>query len=135
MDGHVWRVPVLLGVMAVCSLTLFAARVVAAMLARRRTSSLVRVGVATAVVSFAAVASVIAGQTTSLRFAQMLEIDVTHVEPGPLAYLATAAFSEFAFLVGRRMLGGVWTSRSALIFYAWLVVFTAANVIDWCSPG
>ena len=41
----------------------------------------------------------------------------------------------FAFAVGDRLLEKAWTGRGALLFYAWLLVFTSMNVINWCSPG
>jgi hypothetical protein len=44
-------------------------------------------------------------------------------------------FAAFAFEVGKRMVGEAWTGRRALLFYGWLLGFTAANVVNRCSPG
>ena len=51
------------------------------------------------------------------------------------AYLAPVMFAAFAFAVGKRMLGGAWGGRRAVLFYGWLLGFTAANVVNRCSPG
>jgi hypothetical protein len=60
---------------------------------------------------------------------------VTYLDPDALGYFAPAIFAAFAFSVGQRMLGEAWAGRPALLFYAWLLGFTAANVVNRCSPG
>jgi len=44
-------------------------------------------------------------------------------------------FAAFAYAVARRTLQGAWTSRAAVLFYVWLMVFTAANIVNRCAPG
>jgi hypothetical protein len=56
-------------------------------------------------------------------------------QPGPAAYIAPMVFAAFAFAVGKRTLHGTWTNLRAALFYLWLFVFTAANVVNRCSPG
>jgi hypothetical protein len=82
-----------------------------------------------------AVFTAIAVRAAAALIARSLEISVTHVDPGPIGYLAPTSFAAFAFAVGQRLLGGAWAGRPALLFYAWLLGFTAANVVNRCSPG
>jgi hypothetical protein len=131
MDGHVWRIPTLLAVMACSMLLLFAAGV-AASNARRRVRS-VRVALAT--LSLLVLLSAVAIRMTATLIARELEISASHIDPGPIGYFAPAMFAAFAYAVARRTLQGAWTSRSALLFYLWLMVFTAANIVNRCTPG
>ncbi len=134
MEAHVWRVPTLFGVMACSALLLFAAGVVGSVITRRRPSTTYKVGTAVVLVLLAVLAA-IAVRAAAVLIARSLEISVTDVDPGPLGYLAPPTLAAFAFAVGRRMLRGAWAGRPALLFYAWLLGFTAANVVNRCSPG
>lgn len=134
MEPHVWRVPTLFGVMACSALLLFAAGVVASVVTRRRPSTIYRVGTAVVLVLLAILAAIMVRATAAL-LARSLEISVSYLDPGALGYLAPAIFAAFAFLVGQRMLGEAWVGRRALLFYVWLLGFTAANVVNRCSPG
>jgi hypothetical protein len=82
-----------------------------------------------------AVVCAVATRATAWQIAQSLEISVVHVDPGLVGYLTPTVFAGFAFAVGRRMLNEAWTGRPALLFYAWLLGFTAANVVNRCNPG
>ena len=134
MDGHVWRVPTLLGVMAASALLLFAAGVLGAAITRRRPSITVRVGTGVVVVLLAVGAAIVLS-VTATQVARSLDISLAYVEPELPGYLAPGMFAAFAFAVGNWMLKGAWTSRRAQLFYAWLFGFTLANVINRCSPG
>lgn len=131
MAGYVWRVPMLLGVMALAALALFATGVLGLKIIHRRPSRLSKV-VAAASIGLVGLLSVVAVRSTARLIARTLEISVAHVDPGPLGYAAPALFAGFALMVGRRVLQDRWTGRPAMLFYLWLLGFTAANVIDWC---
>jgi hypothetical protein len=134
MDGHVWRVPTLFGLMACSALLLFTAGVVRSVIIRRRPSAIYKVGTG-AVLVLLAILTAVAIRATAALIARSLAINVTYVNPGPLGYLAPVLFAAFAFAVGKRMLGDAWAGRRALLFYGWLLGFTAANVVNRCSPG
>jgi hypothetical protein len=134
MEPHVWRVPTLLGVMACSALLLFAAGVVGSVIVRRRPSTIYKVGTAVVLVLLAILVAITVRATATL-IARSLEISVTSLDPGALGYLAPTIFAAFAFSVGQRMLSEAWAGRPALLFYAWLLGFTAANVVNRCSPG
>jgi hypothetical protein len=134
MAGYVWRVPALLGVMACAAVLLFAVKALAAILLRRRSSTL-RLIAAAATLGVVTLLSFFALRATAIAIARDLEVSVALVEPGRLAYLAPLLFAAFLWSVGRWVLGSSWTSRSALLYYAWVLIFTAANTIDRCSPG
>jgi len=134
MDEHVWRVPTLLGVMAVSALLLFAAVVMSAVLIRRRPSISMKAGIGVVLVLLAVFAAVVLRESAR-QLARSLDINLAYVEPGLLGYLAPMMFAAFAFAVGSIVLKGAWTTRRALLFYVWLVGFTVANVINRCSPG
>ena len=134
MSGDIWRVPTVLGVMACAAMVLFAAGVVAWNIVRRKPSA----GRAPSVIAglgLLCALTVLAIRAEAARVARAIEIDVAYVDPGLLGYAAPILFAGFAFLAGRRILRDVWTGASALVFYLWFVVFTAANVVNWCSPG
>ena len=120
--------------MAGAALLFFAAIVVASAIRRRRPSSGARAATIAALVLLALVIAIVL-RTTATQMAGSLGISLEYVEPGPLGYLAPMMFGGFAFVVGSWALRGAWTGRRAFVFYAWLVGFTAANVINWCSPG
>ncbi len=134
MNGHLWRIPTLFGVMAGSALLLFAAGVVRSAMTRRRRSISMRVGTGATLVILA-ISAAIAIRLTATQVAHSLGINLTQVEPGPLAYLVPVMFAAFAFALGNWVLNAAWTSRRALLFYLWLVGFTFANVINHCSPG
>jgi cbb3-type cytochrome oxidase subunit 1 len=134
MNGHVWRVPALLGVMALGGLLLFAAGVVASTMARHRSSTVRKLAIAGTLVLLAVVTG-IAIRTTVWAISRTLDINVTHVDPGLLGYLAPVLFATFVWMVGKRLLHDSWTSRSALLYYVWLLTFTALNTVNRCSPG
>jgi hypothetical protein len=134
MNGEVWRVPTLFGVMAVSALSLFAAGVLRAVVVAHRPSKALRASTSVVLVLLA-IAVAIFIRATATQIARALQIDVGYVAPGPLGYLAPTVFAVFAFVVGQWLLQGAWTTRRALLFYLWLIVFTGANVINWCSPG
>ena len=132
--GHIWRIPAVLGVMAGSALLLVAAAVTWLTIARGRHSAGARRGMG-AVVVLLAVCSAIAVRVAATLVARSLEIDVTDVDPGVVGYVAPTMFAAFALAVGDRTLKRAWTSRRALLFYLWLFVFTAANVVNRCAPG
>jgi hypothetical protein len=134
MDGHVWRVPTLVGIMACGALVLFAGAVVASNVTRRGASKVTRLAIAV-VLALLAVVTGMAIRTAAWRFSRALDLDVAHVDPGPLGYLAPVMFATFAWMVGKRLLHHSWASRSALLYYVWLVAFTAVNTVNRCSPG
>ena len=129
MDADIWRVPTLFGVMACSSLLLFAAGALASHYAP---GAITR---AAGIQLLLAISTAFAIRTTASGIARALDISVSYVDPGPLGYIVPVAFAAFAFVVGKRLLKGTWTGWRALLFYGWLVVFTAANVINWCAPG
>jgi hypothetical protein len=134
MDGYVWRIPTLFGVMACSALLLFAAGVAGSVVMRRRHSAAHKLATG-AVLGLLAVLAGIAIRATAAMIARSVEINVMYVDPGPLGYLAPIAFAAFAFAVGHRLFGEAWTGWRAVLFYGWLVGFTAANVVNRCSPG
>jgi hypothetical protein len=134
MEAHVWRVPTLFGVMACSALLLFAAGVMGSVFTRRRPSAICKIGTAVVLVSLAVLGAIAVRAATAL-IARSLQISVTYVDLGPPGYLAPPALAAFAFAVGQRLLSGAWTGRPALLFYVWLLGFTAANVVNRCSPG
>jgi hypothetical protein len=134
MEPHLWRVPTLFAVMACSALLLFAAGVIGSVVTRRRPSSTLRFGTVVVLVLLAVVCAV-ATRATAWQIARSQEISVVHVDPSFAGYLTPTVFAGFAFAVGRWMLNGAWTGRPALLFYAWLLGFTAANVVNRCSPG
>ena len=133
MEWHVWRVPIVLGVMAAASLLLFAAAVMASMITRHRSTATKLA--ASALLSLLVIVAVIAIRSTAWAIALRLDISVTHVDPGPLGYLAPVMFAGVAWMVGQRVLHDWWPSRSALHYYAWVLAFTAANTVNQCQPG
>ena len=134
MNTHVWRVPAVLGVIACGALLLFSAGVVASIVARHRSSTAGRVTIG-ATLGVLVVATGLATRTVAVAISENLGISITSIDPGPLGYLAPAMFASFAWIVGDRLLHDSWTSRSALLYYAWLFVFTGANTVNRCSPG
>jgi hypothetical protein len=134
MDGHVWRIPTLFGVMACSALLLFAAGVVGSVVTHRRHSAAFKLGTG-ALLVLLAVLTVIAVRATAVVIARSLEVSVIYVDPGPLGYVAPLTFAAFALAAGRRLLSEAWTGRRAVLFYGWLLGFTAANVVNRCSPG
>jgi hypothetical protein len=134
MEPYVWRVPTLLGAMAVSSLVLFVACVVRACVTRRHPSIGVRAGTG-ALLGLLAVGGAVGLRAIAAQLAQSLEIDIAYVGPGALGYLAPLLFAAGVFALGGSLLRGRWGSRRALFFYAWLLAFTLANVINRCSPG
>jgi hypothetical protein len=134
MIPHVWRVPTVLGVIASSALVLSAAVVVASLVIRARKSTTTTALAISllAVLAFVAVAAVrvIAGQV-----ARALSIDPLYVDPGVVGYLAPLLFAAFVFITGDRVLHQAWTNRQALLFCAWVIAFTALNVVNYCSPG
>ena len=134
LDGYVWLIPTQLAVMAAFALFLFAAAVLASTVVRQRASTATKF-VAAAVLLLAVFLSVAGIRGTSTRIAANLDISVRYVDPGPLGYLGPMFFAGFAFLVARRLLGDAWTSPSSLLFYIWLLGFTAVNIINRCTPG
>ena len=133
MEWHVWRVPIVLGVMAAASLLLFAAAVMASMIIRHRSTATKLAAVA--LLSLLVIVTGIAIRSTALAIARRLDISVTDVDPGPLGYLAPVMFAGFVWMVGKRVLHEWRPSRSALHYYAWVLVFTAANMVNQCQPG
>jgi hypothetical protein len=134
MDGYIWRVPTLLGVMACFTLALFAAGVCASIMRRRRDSVSATL-ITVCLLTLIAIAGGIALRMTAASIARSLGVRFELFQPGPAAYIAPLVLAAFAFAVGRRMLHGTWTNLRAALFYLWLFVFTAANVVNWCSPG
>jgi hypothetical protein len=134
MDDHIWRVPIVTGVMASSALLQFAAAVVASVLLRRQSSTLTRF-VAVAIVGAPIVGGGIVLRAAVSWIARALQISAHHIDPGPLGYVAPSLFALVVWATGDRLLRGWWTSRAALLFYAWLLVFTAANTINYCQPG
>ena len=133
MDWHIWRVPIVLGVMASASLLLFAAAVMASTITRHRSTATKLAAVA--LLGLMVIVTGVAIRSTALAIARRLDISVTHVDLGPLGYLAPVMFAGFAWMVGQRLLHEWRPSRSALHYYAWVFVFTAANVVNQCQPG
>jgi hypothetical protein len=134
MTGHVWRVPTLLGIAACGALLLFAAGVAASIVVRRRSSTVSKLALV-APLGMLAIAIGLAIKATASAIARTLGISVTSIDPGPLGYIAPLMFAAFVWVVGRRLLHDSWTSRLALRYYAWLLVFTAINTVNRCSPG
>lgn len=134
MNEHVWRIPTVLGVMACSALVLFAAGVVGSALTRRPQSVSSRLAMTT-VLSLLALITAVGLRVTVTLVARTHDISVRYVDPGPIGYVAPAMFAGFAFVVAKGMLRDAWTSPSALLFYAWLLGFTAANIINRCQPG
>ena len=135
MDSlYLWRIPTLLAVTAASALALFAAGVAGAHVVRRRPSFGVTAGTGMFLVLLA-IGAALGLRATAAWIADSLDVDPVHVAPGRLGYLAPMLFAAFAFVLGNRMLRGQWTSRRALLFHVWLLGFTAANIINRCSPG
>lgn len=120
--------------MACSALILFAAAVAGWATARRRRSAVMK-GLTAAALTLLVLLTATAIRVSAASIARSLEIRVAYVDPGFLGYLAPAAFAGFAFIAAWRALEDVWTSPSALRFYVWVLGFTAANVVNWCSPG
>ncbi len=134
-DGlYIWRIPTLLGAMACSALVLFAAAVVLSVVTRGRNSVASKV-VAFAVLGVLAVAAALVLRAIAASIARELGISFIYVAPGPPSYGGAVLYAAFAFAVGQRTLQGKWTGWRALLFYAWLLAFTAANVINYCAPG
>jgi hypothetical protein len=112
----------------------FAGGVCVAVMLRRQRSS---VAIVIAILMLVALigASGIALRAAATELARHLQVGVVHVDPGAAAYLAPPLFALFAWVTGNYLLRGAWTSRPAVTFYTWLLVFTAANTINYCSPG
>jgi uncharacterized membrane protein len=134
MTGDVWRVPTLLGVMACGGLVLFAAGVLASIMARQRSSIVAKLVIATTL-SLLAVVTGITVRTTARAIARTLDINIVYVDPGPFGYLAPMMFATLVWMVGKWLLHESWTSRAAMLYYAWVFAFTAANTVNRCSPG
>jgi len=134
MNGHVWRVPTVLGVMACGALLLFAAGVVASIMARDRSSTVGKLAIA-GTLALLTVVTGIAIRTTAWAISRTLDINVTYIDPGLRGYVAPLMFATFVWAVGKRLLHDSWTSRSALLYYVWLLAFTAVNTVNRCSPG
>jgi hypothetical protein len=134
MEDHIWRVQIITGVMAGSALLQCAAAVAASLVLVRRPSRSARAMAAAAFIALL-VACGMAIRTTATHVAGAVEIQVGYIDPGPLGYVAPSLFALFAWRVGNRLLRGAWTSRPAFLYYAWLVLFTAANTINYCSPG
>ena len=134
LDGYVWLIPTLLAVMAASALVLFAAAVVVSTAVRRRPSPATKLA-ATAVLLLTVFLSVAGIRRTATRIAATLDISVRYVDPGALGYLGFLFFGGFAFLVARRVLGDAWSRPSSLLFYVWLLAFTAVNIVNRCTPG
>jgi hypothetical protein len=115
MDGHVWRIPTLLGAMAGSALLFFTAIVVASAIRRRRPSIAVRTGTSAALLLLAMITTIVLRATAAL-IARSVGINPSDVEPGILGYLAPVMFAAFAFAVGNWVLKGAWTSKRALRF-------------------
>ena len=128
MTPHVWRVPTVLGVIASSALVLFAAMVVGSLVIRARKST----ATAALAIAILAVATI---RRTAWQVARAFPVDVMHVNPGLVGYLAPLLFATFAFITGDRVLNRGWTNRRALLFGAWIIAFTALNVVNYCSPG
>jgi hypothetical protein len=111
MDGHVWRVPTLFGLMACSALLLFTAGVVGSLITRRQPSTIYKVGTG-AVLVLLAISTAIVVRATATLIARSLGVDVTYVNPSLLGHLAPAAFAAFAFAVGKRMLGDAWGAHT-----------------------
>ena len=120
------------GVMAAFALLLFAGAVLVSTITWRTLNTRF---LAAAILASAAIAAAIGIRSAAARIARALEIDVAYVDPGLLGYLAPPLFAAFAFVVGRLALKGAWTGRPALLFYVWLLIFTATNIINFCSSG
>jgi hypothetical protein len=131
MDWYVWRIPTVLAVMAGSMLLLFSAAVVASHACRQGR----RVSVVFVALGVLAILATVAIRSTAMLIARRLEIDETQIDPGPLGYLAPGMLAAFAYVVGRHTLRHAWTSRKAVAFYIWVVVFTLANIINRCTPG
>ena len=134
MIDYVWRVPVLFGIIACSALVLFATSVIGSIAIRRRRSILSVLAAAVTLTSLATVAA-IALRASAVRIARTHEISVSYIDPGAIGYVTPVLFAGFAFIIGRWALNGEWTSRSALLFYLWLLAFTVANVVNRCAPG
>ena len=133
MEWHVWRVPIVLGVMASASLLLFAAAVMASMITRHRSTATKLAAVA--LLSLLVIVTGIAIRSTAWAIAFTLDISVTHVDPG--SYRLSRAGDVCRLRVdGRPALFHEWRPRrSALHYYAWVLAFTAANTVNQCQPG
>jgi hypothetical protein len=133
MPYHLWRIPPVLGVMACCALLLFAAAV-SLWLGVRRRSTIARI---TGAVIFGLLVVLTRLPITAMaaEIARYYQVDFVYARPSRLWYLLPALFACFAFMVGRWVLDDRWISRRALLFYAWLVAFTGANVVNTCTPG
>jgi len=134
MDDHIWRVPVIEGVMVCSAILQFAAGAVTSAILRRRPSTGVRLAAVLTIVAIA-VAFGFVLRATVLRLAHALQISVIHIDPGPLGYVAPSVVALFFWVVADRLLRGAWASYQACAFYGWVLFFTAANVINFCSPG
>lgn len=133
MSPDIWRIPTTLAVMAVAAIALFAGAVGLALIGRR--CSRARVA-AIAVVGGGLVAlSVFAIRATAARVADTLGVSAVFVDPGPPGYAAPVLFAGFLLATASRMLDRTWTGLPAALFYAWAVVFTALNIVNYCSPG
>lgn len=134
MEDHIWRVPIVTGVMAGSALLQFAAAVAASLILRRRSSRNATV-LAAAVFIALLVACGVAIRATATHVARAVQIDVGYFDPGPLGYVAPSLFALLAWELGNRLLRGAWTSGPAFLYYTWFLLFTAANTINYCSPG
>lgn len=133
MDWHVWRVPIVLGVMASASVLLFAAAVMASTITRHRSTATKLAAVT--LLSLLVIVTGIAIRSTVWATARRLDVSVTHVDPSPLGYLAPVMFAGFVWMVGQRLFHDWRPSRSALLYYAWVLLFTASNTVNRCQPG
>jgi hypothetical protein len=113
---------------------LFAAAVMGSAIIRRQRSISAALGTG-AILVMLAISSAVFLRTTAAGIAHALDVSVTYVDPGLPGYLGPPLFGSFVFAVGQWTLNGAWTSRRALRFYLWLLVFTAANIVNTCSPG
>jgi hypothetical protein len=120
--------------MACSALALFAAAVCASIITGKRRSIRATL-ISGGFIVLIAIAAAMALRMTAASIARSLGVRFEDFQPGPAAYIAPLVFAGFAFAVGRRMLHGTWTNLRAALFYLWLFVFTATNVVNRCSPG
>jgi hypothetical protein len=134
MPPDIWRVPTVLAVAACAALALFATAVFASITIRRGCSR-PRTTVLIVGLTSLAFCGAVAIRTTASQIARTLEVNVKYVDPGLVGYFAPPIFAGFIFLVGNRLLGRRWIGCRALLYCAWVVAFTALNVVNYCSPG
>lgn len=120
--------------MACSALVLFAAGVVSSVVSRQPRSTSSKLAIA-AILSLLALITAIGLRTAAVLIARTHDISVVYIDPGPIGYAAPVVFAGFAFVVAKGLLRDAWMTSSALLFYAWLLAFTAANSVNHCQPG